>query len=386
MFITDDIRYVGVDDHDIDLFEGQFEVEGGMAYNSYVIVDAKIAVMDRVDGNFGEQWIANVEAVLGDRKPDYLVVQHMEPDHSANIALFMEHFPEAVVVSSKMAQMMMTQFFGTAFAGGNLAVGEGDTLEIGAHTLSFIAAPMVHWPEVIMTYDAKDKVLFSADGFGKFGALDYDDPEGWACEARRYYFGIVGKFGASVQAVLQKAAGLDIAVICPLHGPVLTEDLGYYIEKYDTWSAYRPEDRGVTICYTSVYGHTKEAAEKLAALLEEKGCESVSLFDLARDDMFEAIEDAFRYDRLVLATTTYAMDIFPFMRTFIEGLTEREYQNRRVAFIENGSWAPMAKRIMCGMFEKSKDITFAENSVTIRGALNAQSMAQLEALAEEFAV
>ncbi|MBQ1414960.1 MAG: FprA family A-type flavoprotein [Lachnospiraceae bacterium] len=386
MFITDDIRYVGVDDHDIDLFEGQFEVEGGMAYNSYVIVDEKIAVMDSVDRNFGEQWIANVEAVLGDRKPDYLVVQHMEPDHSANIALFMEHFPEAVVVSSKMAQMMMTQFFGTAFAGRNLAVGEGDTLELGAHTLSFIAAPMVHWPEVIMTYDAKDKVLFSADGFGKFGALDYDDPEGWACEARRYYFGIVGKFGASVQAVLQKAAGLDIAVICPLHGPVLTEDLGYYIEKYDTWSAYRPEDRGVTICYTSVYGHTKEAAEKLAALLEEKGCESVSLFDLARDDMFEAIEDAFRYDRLVLATTTYAMDIFPFMRTFIEGLTEREYQNRRVAFIENGSWAPMAKRIMCGMFEKSKDITFAENSVTIRGALNAQSMAQLEALAEEFAV
>ncbi|MBR2738625.1 MAG: FprA family A-type flavoprotein [Lachnospiraceae bacterium] len=386
MFITDDIRYVGVDDHDIDLFEGQFEVEGGMAYNSYVIVDEKIAVMDSVDGNFGEQWIANVEAVLGDRKPDYLVVQHMEPDHSANIALFMEHFPEAVVVSSKMAQMMMTQFFGTAFAGRNLAVGEGDTLELGAHTLSFIAAPMVHWPEVIMTYDAKDKALFSADGFGKFGALDYDDPEGWACEARRYYFGIVGKFGASVQAVLQKAAGLDIAVICPLHGPVLTEDLGYYIEKYDTWSAYRPEDRGVTICYTSVYGHTKEAAEKLAALLEEKGCESVSLFDLARDDMFEAIEDAFRYDRLVLATTTYAMDIFPFMRTFIEGLTEREYQNRRVAFIENGSWAPMAKRIMCGMFEKSKDITFAENSVTIRGALNAQSMAQLEALAEEFAV
>ncbi|MBQ4308676.1 MAG: FprA family A-type flavoprotein [Lachnospiraceae bacterium] len=386
MFITDDIRYVGVDDHDIDLFEGQFEVEGGMAYNSYVIVDEKIAVMDSVDRNFGDQWIANVEAVLGDRKPDYLVVQHMEPDHSANIALFMEHFPEAVVVSSKMAQMMMTQFFGTAFAGRNLAVGEGDTLELGAHTLSFIAAPMVHWPEVIMTYDAKDKVLFSADGFGKFGALDYDDPEGWACEARRYYFGIVGKFGASVQAVLQKAAGLDIAVICPLHGPVLTEDLGYYIEKYDTWSAYRPEDRGVTICYTSVYGHTKEAAEKLAALLEEKGCESVSLFDLARDDMFEAIEDAFRYDRLVLATTTYAMDIFPFMRTFIEGLTEREYQNRRVAFIENGSWAPMAKRIMCGMFEKSKDITFAENSVTIRGALNAQSMAQLEALAEEFAV
>ena len=386
MFITDDIRYVGVDDHDIDLFEGQFEVEGGMAYNSYVIVDEKIAVMDSVDRNFGEQWIANVEAVLGDRKPEYLVVQHMEPDHSANIALFMEHFPEAVVVSSKMAQMMMTQFFGTAFAGRNLAVGEGDTLELGAHTLSFIAAPMVHWPEVIMTYDAKDKVLFSADGFGKFGALDYDDPEGWACEARRYYFGIVGKFGASVQAVLQKAAGLDIAVICPLHGPVLTEDLGYYIEKYDTWSAYRPEDRGVTICYTSVYGHTKEAAEKLAALLEEKGCESVSLFDLARDDMFEAIEDAFRYDRLVLATTTYAMDIFPFMRTFIEGLTEREYQNRRVAFIENGSWAPMAKRIMCGMFEKSKDITFAENSVTIRGALNAQSTAQLEALAEEFAV
>ena len=386
MFITDDIRYVGVDDHDIDLFEGQFEVEGGMAYNSYVIVDEKIAVMDSVDRNFGDQWIANVEAVLGDRKPDYLVVQHMEPDHSANIALFMEHFPEAVVVSSKMAQMMMTQFFGTAFAGRNLAVGEGDTLELGAHTLSFIAAPMVHWPEVIMTYDAKDKVLFSADGFGKFGALDYDDPEGWACEARRYYFGIVGKFGASVQAVLQKAAGLDIAVICPLHGPVLTEDLGYYIEKYDTWSAYRPEDRGVTICYTSVYGHTKEAAEKLAALLEEKGCESVSLFDLARDDMFEAIEDAFRYDRLVLATTTYAMDIFPFMRTFIEGLTEREYQNRRVAFIENGSWAPMAKRIMCGMFEKSKDITFAENSVTIRGALHAQSTAQLEALAEEFAV
>ncbi|MBR0400933.1 MAG: FprA family A-type flavoprotein, partial [Lachnospiraceae bacterium] len=374
------------DDHDIDLFEGQFEVPGGMAYNSYVILDEKIAVMDSVDRNFGAQWIANIEEALGGRKPDYLVVQHMEPDHAANIALFMEHFSEAVVVSSKMAQMMMTQFFGTAFAGRNLAVGEGDTLELGAHTLSFIAAPMVHWPEVIMTYDAKDKVLFSADGFGKFGALDYDDPEGWACEARRYYFGIVGKFGASVQAVLQKAAGLDIAVICPLHGPVLTEDLGYYIEKYDTWSAYRPEDRGVTICYTSVYGHTKEAAEKLAALLEEKGCESVSLFDLARDDMFEAIEDAFRYDRLVLATTTYAMDIFPFMRTFIEGLTEREYQNRRVAFIENGSWAPMAKRIMCGMFEKSKDITFAENSVTIRGALNAQSTAQLEALAEEFAV
>ena len=384
MFITDEIKYVGVDDHDIDLFEGQFEVPGGMAYNSYVILDEKIAVMDSVDRNFGAQWIANIEEVLGGRKPDYLVVQHMEPDHSANIALFMEHFPEAVVVSSKMAQMMMQQFFGTNFAGRNLAVGEGDTLELGTHTLSFIAAPMVHWPEVIMTYDAKEKTLFSADGFGKFGAQDYDDPEGWACEARRYYFGIVGKFGASVQAVLQKAAGLDIARICPLHGPVLDEDLGYYLEKYDTWSSYRPEDSGVTICYASVYGHTKEAAEKLAELLEAKGCASVSLFDLARDDMFEAIEDAFRYDRLVLASITYAMDIFPVMRTFIEGLTERDYQNRRVAFIENGSWSPMAKRIMSGMFEKSKDITFAENAVTIRGALNAQSLAQLEALAEEF--
>ena len=385
MFITEDIRYVGVDDHEIDLFEGQFEVPGGMSYNSYVILDEKIAVMDSVDRRFGAQWIANVREALGDRQPDYLVVHHMEPDHSANIELFMETFPQAVVVSSAMAQRMMQQFFGTAFEGRNLTVGEGDTIELGAHTLSFIAAPMVHWPEVIMTYDAKEKTLFSADGFGKFGALDYDDPEGWACEARRYYFGIVGKFGASVQGVLQKASGLDIARICPLHGPVLDEDLGYYLEKYDIWSAYRPEDAGVTIAYTSVYGHTKEAAEKLAALLAEKGVENVSLFDLARDDMFEAIEDAFRYDRLVLATTTYTMDIFPPMRTFIEGLTERDYQNRRVAFIENGSWAPMAKRIMGGLFEKSKNITFAENAVTIRGALNAQSEAQLAALAEEFA-
>ncbi len=383
MTISKDILYVGVNDHKVDLFEGQYVVPLGMAYNSYVIADEKVAVMDTVDKNFTHEWLDNIAAALGSRKPDYLVVQHMEPDHSANIVNFMKAYPEAAVVSSDKAFKMMGNFFGTAFEDRRMVVGEGDTLELGRHTLTFVAAPMVHWPEVLMTYDSADKVLFSADGFGKFGANDVVDPEGWACEARRYYFGIVGKYGAQVQAVLKKAAGLDIQTICPLHGPVLTEDLGYYLNLYNTWSSYGVESDGIVIAYTSVYGNTKKAVELLADTLRKKGCPKVVVTDLARDDMFEAVEDAFRYGRLVLATTTYNADIFPFMRTFIEHLTERGYQKRTIAFMENGSWAPQAAKVMKGMFEKSRDITFAETTVRIMSAMNDESRAQIEALAGE---
>jgi len=381
MHITKDIKYIGVNDRQVDLFEGQYIVPEGMAYNSYVILDEKIAVMDTVDKNFGKEWLSNLEAALEGRKPDYLVVQHMEPDHSANIAAFMEAYPQAVVVSSAKAFVMMKNFFGTDFADRRVVVGEGDTLSLGKHGLTFVTAPMVHWPEVIVTYDAYDKVLFSADGFGKFGALDAQ--EDWACEARRYYIGIVGKYGAPVQALLKKAAALDIAIICPLHGPVLTEDLGYYIGLYDIWSSYRVESEGVVIAYTSVYGHTKEAVELLAKKLEEKGCPKVTVNDLARCDMAEAVEDAFRYGKLVLATTTYNGDIFPFMREFIHHLTERSYQNRTVALMENGSWAPTAAKVMTKMLECSKNLTFAENTVRIMSAMNDENRAQIEALAEE---
>lgn len=382
MTITNDIRYIGVNDHDIDLFEGQYVVPKGMAYNSYIIMDEKIAVMDTVDGAFGGEWLAKTEAELAGKSPDYLVVHHMEPDHSANIAAFAEKYPAAKIVSSKQAFVMMKQFFGTDYADRQVVVAEKSTLELGRHTLNFIAAPMVHWPEVVMSYDSADKVLFSADGFGKFGALDVD--EDWACEARRYYFGIVGKYGAQVQAVLKKAAALDIAVICPLHGPVLSGDLGRYIGLYDAWSSYRPESEGVVIACASVYGNTRRAADMLAAKLADKGVK-VSVHDLARDDMAECVEDAFRYDRLVLASPTYNADVFPFMRTFIESLTERNYQKRKVAFIENGSWAPLAAKVMKSMFEKSKDITFAETTVTVRSAVNADSEAQIAALADELA-
>lgn len=382
MTITNDIRYIGVNDHDIDLFEGQYVVPNGMAYNSYIIMDEKIAVMDTVDGAFGGEWLAKTEVELAGKSPDYLVVHHMEPDHSANIAAFAEKYPEAKIVSSKQAFVMMKQFFGTDYADRQVVVAEKSTLELGRHTLNFIAAPMVHWPEVVMSYDSADKVLFSADGFGKFGALDVD--EDWACEARRYYFGIVGKYGAQVQAVLKKAAALDIAVICPLHGPVLSGDLGRYIGLYDAWSSYRPESEGVVIACASVYGNTRRAADMLAAKLADKGVK-VSVHDLARDDMAECVDDAFRYDRLVLASPTYNADVFPFMRTFIESLTERNYQKRKVAFIENGSWAPLAAKVMKSMFEKSKDITFAETTVTIRSAVNADSEAQIAALADELA-
>lgn len=382
MTITNDIRYIGVNDHDIDLFEGQYVVPNGMSYNSYIIMDEKIAVMDTVDGAFGGEWLAKTEAELAGKSPDYLVVHHMEPDHSANIAAFAEKYPAAKIVSSKQAFVMMKQFFGTDYADRQVVVAEKSTLELGRHTLNFIAAPMVHWPEVIMSYDSADKVLFSADGFGKFGALDVD--EDWACEARRYYFGIVGKYGAQVQAVLKKAAALDIAVICPLHGPVLSGDLGRYIGLYDTWSSYRPESEGVVIACASIYGNTRRAADMLAAKLADKGVK-VSVHDLARDDMAECVEDAFRYDRLVLASPTYNADVFPFMRTFIESLTERNYQKRKVAFIENGSWAPLAAKVMKSMFEKSKDITFAETTVTVRSAVNADSEAQIAALADELA-
>ena len=381
MTITNDIQYVGVNDHEVDLFEGQYVVPNGMAYNSYVILDEKIAVMDTVDQRFGSLWLENVRLALAGRNPDYLVVQHMEPDHSANIALFLETYPEAVVVSSAKAFVMMKNFFGTDYADRRVVVGEGDTLSLGKHVLTFVTAPMVHWPEVIVTYDAYDKVLFSADGFGKFGALDVQ--EDWACEARRYYIGIVGKYGPQVQALLKKAAGLDIAIICPLHGPVLTENLGYYLNKYDIWSSYAVEDEGVLIAYTSVYGHTKEAVELLAAKLEEKGCPKVVVNDLARCDMAEAVEDAFRYGKLVLATTTYNADIFPFMKEFIHHLTERNYQNRTVAMMENGTWAPMAAKVMSKMLEGSKNITYTQNNVKIMSALNQESRDQIEALAQE---
>ena len=382
MYISKDIRYIGVNDHRIDLFEGQYVVPNGMAYNSYVIMDDKIAVMDTVEASFTDVWMDNLATTLEGRAPDYLIVQHMEPDHSAGITAFAAAYPDAVVVATAKAFTMMQNFYGNDFAPRRIVVGEGDTLELGTHTLTFITAPMVHWPEVMVTYDSTDKVLFSADAFGKFGALDVE--EDWACEARRYYIGIVGKYGAPVQALLKKAAALDIATICPLHGPVLTENLEYYIGLYDTWSSYRPETQGVVIAYTSVYGNTKKAAEQLAALLEQKGV-TVALSDLARCDMHEAVEDAFRYDRLVLATTTYNADIFPFMREFIHHLTERGYQNRTVAFIENGSWAPMATKVMRGMLEGCKNLTYTENTVRILSALNADSTAQLAALAEELA-
>ncbi len=381
MIITDSIKYIGVNDHSVDLFEGQYVVPNGMAYNSYAIIDEKIAIMDTVDAGFTHEWLDNIQSALGERKPDYLVVQHMEPDHSANIMNFVKVYPEAKIVSSAKAFAMMKNFFGTDFADKQIVVGEGSTLSLGERTLTFVTAPMVHWPEVIVTYDSKDKVLFSADGFGKFGALDVE--EDWACEARRYYIGIVGKYGAQVQALLKKAAGLDIEKICPLHGPVLTENLDYYINLYDIWSGYRPEEEGIVIAYTSVYGNTKKAVLKLADKLRESGCPKVVVNDLARCDMAEAVEDAFRYSKLVLATTTYNADIFPFMREFINHLTERSYQNRTVAFIENGSWAPLAAKIMKGMFEKSKNITFAENTVKILSALNDENTAQLDALADE---
>ena len=382
MHITEDIKYIGVNDRQIDLFEGQYIVPEGMAYNSYIIMDEKTAVMDSVDANFTQEWLDKIASELGGRKLDYLVVQHMEPDHSASIFDFTKSYPEAKIVASSKAFAMMKNFFGTDFAEKQVVVNEGSKLSLGRHELSFITAPMVHWPEVIMTYDGTDKILFSADAFGKFGALDAE--EDWACEARRYYIGIVGKYGSQVQAVLRKAAKLDIETICPLHGPVLSENLGYYINLYDIWSSYRPEEEGVVIAYTSIYGNTKKAVMQLAEKLEEKGCKVV-LNDLARCDWAEAVEDAFRYSKLVLATTTYNADIFPFMRQFIDHLTERSYQNRTVAFIENGTWAPVATKIMKGMFEKSKDLTFAENTVKIMSALNEESSAQLAALAEELA-
>lgn len=381
MEITKDIIYIGVNDHDIDLFEGQYAVPTGMAYNSYVIKDEKIAVMDTVDAHFGEQWLANLRDALDGRAPDYLVVQHMEPDHSANIAAFAQAYPDATIVASAKAFTMMKNFFGTDYAERRTVVGDGDTLPLGEHTLTFVTAPMVHWPEVIVTYDNRDKVLFSADGFGKFGALDTE--EDWACEARRYYFGIVGKYGAQVQALLRKASALDIAVICPLHGPVLTENLGYYLGLYNTWSSYTPENCGVLIAYTSVYGNTKAAAELLAERLRERGCEKVVLTDLARSDMAEAVEDAFRYDRLVLATTTYNAELFPFMREFISELTERGYRGRKVGLVENGSWAPMAAKVMRGMLEGCKDITFTDTTVRILSAISEESRAAIDAMADE---
>ncbi len=381
MEITKDIIYIGVNDHDIDLFEGQYAVPAGMAYNSYVIKDEKIAVMDTVDAHFGEQWLANLRDALDGRAPDYLVVQHMEPDHSANIAAFAKAYPDATIVASAKAFTMMKNFFGTDYAERRTVVGDGDTLPLGEHILTFVTAPMVHWPEVIVTYDSCDKVLFSADGFGKFGALDTE--EDWACEARRYYFGIVGKYGAQVQALLRKASALDIAVICPLHGPILTENLGYYLGLYNTWSSYTPESCGVLIAYTSVYGNTKAAAELLAERLRERGCEKVVLTDLARSDMAEAVEDAFRYDRLVLATTTYNAELFPFMREFISELTERGYRGRKVGLVENGSWAPMAAKVMRGMLEGCKDITFTDTTVRILSALSEESRAAIDAMADE---
>ena len=381
MMITNDIRYVGVNDHELDLFEGQYIVPNGMAYNSYAILDEKIAVLDSVDRRFGEEWLNNIRQVLGQRSPDYLIVQHMEPDHSANIGTFLEAYPNAVVVASARAFVMMKNFFGTDYADRRIVVGDGDTLSLGKHILTFVTAPMVHWPEVITTYDSCDKVFFSADAFGKFGALDAE--EDWACEARRYYIGIVGKYGAPVQALLKKLSALDIKAICPLHGPVLTEPLDEYISLYNTWSSYGVESEGVAIAYTSIYGHTKAAVELLAKTLEEKGCPKVVVNDLARCDMAEAVEDAFRYGKLVLATTTYNGDIFPFMRTFIDHLTERGFRSRTVGLMENGSWAPQAARIMEKLLADSKDLTFTETSVKILSALNDESRAQIAALAEE---
>ena len=381
MTITNDIRYVGVNDHQVDLFEGQYVVPGGMSYNSYVIVDEKVAVMDTVDKNFTHQWLDNIEHVLGDRQPDYLIVQHMEPDHSANIANFLSVYPNAVVVSSVKAFAMMKQFFGTDYADRRIVVGEGDTLSLGRHVLAFVGAPMVHWPEVIVTYDTLDKVLFSADGFGKFGALDVDEP--WADEARRYFIGIVGKYGAQVQALLKKAAGLDIAMICPLHGPVLKENLGYYLNLYNIWSSYEVEEDGIVVAYTSVYGHTRDAVELLAEKLQEKGCSKVVVHDLARCDMAQAVADAFRYGKLVLATTTYNADVFPFMKEFIHHLTERNFQNRTIGLMENGSWAPQAAKVMRRMLEGSKNLTFTDTTVKILSALDENSRQQIETLSDE---
>jgi len=381
MTVTKDIKYIGVNDREIDLFEGQYVVPNGMAYNSYAIIDGKTAIMDTVDIHFTHEWLDNIEKALGGRRPDYLVVQHMEPDHSANIVNFLKTYPEAKIVSSAKAFQMMQNFFGDDFADKRIVVGEGDTLELGKHTLSFITAPMVHWPEVIMTYDSEDKVLFSADGFGKFGTTDTD--EDWACEARRYYFGIVGKYGAQVQNVLKKAAALDIEIICPLHGPVLSENLGYYLNLYNTWSSYGVESEGVVICYTSVYGNTKKAVDLLEQKLKANGCPKVAVNDLARCDMAEAVEDAFRYGKLVLATTTYNADIFPFMRTFIDGLVERGYKNRTVGLIENGSWAPSAAKTMRSMLENCKNISFTESTVHILSALSAENNDQIDAMAKE---
>ncbi len=381
MKITNDIKYIGVNDHKIDLFEGQYVVPNGMSYNSYLILDEKIAVMDTVDASFTHEWLDNLDNALSGKSPDYLIVQHMEPDHSANIANFMKTYPNAQIVSSQKAFNMMKQFFGTDFSDKQIIVKEGDTLSLGKHTLAFVGAPMVHWPEVIVTYDTYDKVLFSADGFGKFGALDVE--EDWACEARRYYIGIVGKYGAQVQALLKKAATLDIQIICPLHGPILTENLGYYINLYNIWSSYQPESEGIVIAYTSVYGNTKKAVIMLEEKLRSMGCPKVVVHDLARCDMAEAVEDAFRYDKLVLATTTYNAEIFPFMREFINHLTERNFSNRTVAFMENGSWAPMAHKVMKDMLEKQKNLTYTENNVRIMSALNEESALQLENMANE---
>ena len=380
MKISDSVKYVGVDDHEVDLFEGQYDVPNGMAYNSYVIMDEKTVVMDTVDINFKEQWLNNIEEVLGDKTPDYLVVSHMEPDHSANIVNFLDKYPDTTVVGNVQTFNMMGQFFKLPDNMKKLVVKNGDTLEVGKNTLTFVFAPMVHWPEVMVEYMTPENVLFSADAFGKFGALDTD--EDWACEARRYYFGIVGKYGAQAQNLLKAASGLKIDVICPLHGPILTENLSYYLDLYNKWSSYTPENEGIFIAYTSVYGHTKEAAELLKEVLEKKGAPKVSITDLARDDMAEAVEDAFRYDRLVLATPTYNGDVFPFMRTFIDALLERNYQKRKIGIIENGTWAPMAAKVIKGMFEKSKEISFADPVVSIRSALNDDSRKAVEELAD----
>ena len=381
MKITDSIIYVGVNDHNIDLFEGHYIVPNGIAYNSYVILDEKIAVMDSVGEDFAEEWLEKINNATGGNAPDYLIIQHMEPDHSKNLHVFMEKYPDAQIVSSAKAWPMMKAFNGSDFANRSITVGEGSSLDLGSRSLSFITAPMVHWPEVIMTYDPADKILFSADGFGKFGALDYDDPEGWACEARRYYFGIVGKYGAQVQTVLKKAAALDIQIICPLHGPVLTEDLGYYLNLYDIWSSYGIESEGVAIFYTSVYGHTKEAVKMLEKMLTDAGCPKVAVTDLARDDWAEAVEDAFRYGKIVLATTTYNGDMFPNMRSFIDCLTERFWQNRKVAFIENGSWGPTAARKMKDALANCKNLEFIEPVVSIRSAVNDTNIEQLKDIA-----
>lgn len=381
MNITNDIIYIGVNDHKIDLFEGQYTVPNGMAYNSYLIKDNKIAVMDTVDAGFTKEWLSKLADALQGQVPDYLIVQHMEPDHSANIVSFMKQYPDAVVVSSDKAFVMMKQFFGEDFPDRRITVKDGDTLSLGSHTLTFVAAPMVHWPEVMVTYDSLDKVLFSADGFGKFGALDAE--EDWACEARRYYIGIVGKYGAQVQRLLQKAATLDIQIICPLHGPVLSENLDYYLNLYNIWSSYGVESEGVVIAYTSVYGNTKKAAELLADTLSKNGCPKVTVNDLARCDMAEAVEDAFRYGKIVLATTTYNGEVFPYMREFLHHLTERGFQNRTIGIIENGSWAPVAAKYIKKHFENSKNLTFTDTTVTLRSALDSESLAQVEALAKE---